>query len=389
MKDKRIIVIADDITGAAEMAGIAHRLGLRVELFMSTATVSSPKEDTEVIVIATDTRSMTETEAVKETQHILSLLSSLSTSSSPTQTLLFKKTDSALRGHVMAELEAILNHTDYQRALYIPANPSKGRIIRDGIYYIHEEPIHQTDFSFDPEFPAISSVISERFPTIKCSSSSTIGDTKGIFYTDATSKEDIQQAVNNAPAHTLFAGAADLFETFLFFHFSLLTPHSSLHIPHSTFLTPHSSLPTPHSTLIICGSTQSKPIDCGISTSYMPTSVYDGKEDASTWTKQILLEYRQTRSMILAIKDTHRNNKESAVYLRHAMAETAHTLISAHCPKELIIEGGATAFAILQKLKWHAFTITHEIAPGVIRMQATNGTIVTLKPGSYPWGGLF
>ena len=121
----------------------------------------------------------------------------------------------------------------------------------------------------------------------------------------------------------------------------------------------------------------------------MPTSVYDGIEAVSTWVKDILPEYQQMRSMILAIKDTHRNNKEGAVYLRHAMAETAHTLINAHCPQELIIEGGATAFAILQKLKWHAFTITHEIAPGVIRMQAANGTIVTLKPGSYPWGGLF
>jgi len=377
VKDKKIIVIADDITGAAEMAGIAHRLGLRVELLMSTATITAPKEDTEVLVIATDTRSMTESEAIKETQHVLTLLSPLSSLHSPLSTLLFKKTDSALRGHVIAELETILRHTDYQRALYIPANPSKERIIRDGIYYIHEKPIHQTDFSFDPEFPAISSVISERFPTIKRFSSSTIGDTKGIFYTDATSKEDIRQAVNNAPAHTLFAGAADLFETFLALHFSVHTPHYSQGSSAS------------QSTLIICGSTQSKLIDCGINTSYMPTSVYDGIEAVSTWAKQILPEYRQTRSMILAIKDTHRNNKEGAVYLRHAMAETAHTLISAHCPQELIIEGGATAFAILQQIGWNSFTITHEIAPGVIRMQAANGTIVTLKPGSYPWGGLF
>ncbi|WP_354667166.1 nucleotide-binding domain containing protein [uncultured Duncaniella sp.] len=53
------------------------------------------------------------------------------------------------------------------------------------------------------------------------------------------------------------------------------------------------------------------------------------------------------------------------------------------------MEGGATAYASLQKLGWDTFTITDEIAPGVIRMRAPNGTHVTMKPGSYPWGGLF
>ncbi|MDE7027792.1 nucleotide-binding domain containing protein [Duncaniella freteri] len=62
---------------------------------------------------------------------------------------------------------------------------------------------------------------------------------------------------------------------------------------------------------------------------------------------------------------------------------------SFHIPRELIIEGGATAYASLQKLGWDTFTITDEIAPGVIRMRAPNGTHVTMKPGSYPWGGLF
>nr|WP_286524181.1 nucleotide-binding domain containing protein [Duncaniella freteri] len=54
-----------------------------------------------------------------------------------------------------------------------------------------------------------------------------------------------------------------------------------------------------------------------------------------------------------------------------------------------MIEGGATAYASLQRLGWDTFTITDEIAPGVIRMRAPNGTHVTMKPGSYPWGGLF
>jgi uncharacterized protein YgbK (DUF1537 family) len=55
----------------------------------------------------------------------------------------------------------------------------------------------------------------------------------------------------------------------------------------------------------------------------------------------------------------------------------------------LIIEGGATAWATLQALGWTQFTIERQIAPGVIQMRAGCGTMVTLKPGSYPWGSMF
>ena len=60
-----------------------------------------------------------------------------------------------------------------------------------------------------------------------------------------------------------------------------------------------------------------------------------------------------------------------------------------HCPNHLIIEGGATAWATLQTLGWSQFQIVNQIAPGVVQMRAENGTYITLKPGSYPWGELF
>ena len=161
-----MIVIADDITGAAEMAGIAHEHGVPVRLVCGCGTATDG-----TTVIATDTRSMTEAEAVAETQRILLPLSFSHLKVGMWHAMegdggrhLFKKTDSALRGHVIAELSAIMQTLGYQRAVYLPANPSKGRIIRNGTYYINGKPIHETDFSFDPEFPAKTSVLKERFP---------------------------------------------------------------------------------------------------------------------------------------------------------------------------------------------------------------------------------
>ena len=135
-----MIVIADDTTGAAEMAGIAHEAGYDVRLVCGGNTATSG-----TTVIATDTRSMTEDEAIAETRRITSHLSPLTSHPSPLTSHLFKKTDSALRGHVVAELKTLMETMGYQRAVYLPANPSKGRIIKDGVYYINGTPIDQTD----------------------------------------------------------------------------------------------------------------------------------------------------------------------------------------------------------------------------------------------------
>ena len=151
-----MLIIADDITGAAEIAGIAWRKGMKVRLMvyqpnMPTTPLSSWRgAGGEALILATDTRSGTEEEAVKTIETLFN---------SPLQGgvgggLIFKKTDSVLRGHVAAELEALMRLTGKSNTLLIPQNPSKGRIVKDGIYYINGTPLDQTSFAYDPEFPA-------------------------------------------------------------------------------------------------------------------------------------------------------------------------------------------------------------------------------------------
>ena len=118
----------------------------------------------------------------------------------------------------------------------------------------------------------------------------------------------------------------------------------------------------------------------------MPREVYDGSEDISLWDTNA---YQEKHSLILTMPYTHRTGKEVAVHLRTMMAAKAKELVTEYRPQHLIIEGGATAWATLQALGWTDFTITAQLAPGIIQMSATNGTLVTLKPGSYPWGNLF
>ena len=109
-----MIVIADDITGAAEIAGIAFSKGQEVRLLCSHSVNCDSVAVNGTTVIATDTRSMSEAEAVAETHHLVRPLFWEGDGGR----LLFKKTDSALRGHVVAELTALMESTGYQRAVY-------------------------------------------------------------------------------------------------------------------------------------------------------------------------------------------------------------------------------------------------------------------------------
>ena len=68
-----LVVIADDITGAAEIAGIGFRFGLNVRLVTHPET--SP--DCDLLVYATDTRSMSENEAIEETERVIRKLQRL------------------------------------------------------------------------------------------------------------------------------------------------------------------------------------------------------------------------------------------------------------------------------------------------------------------------
>ena len=354
-----IAVVADDITGAAEMAGIAVTHGLRT--VMITDRVEKVPE-CDVLVMATDSRSMD----VQAAADVMSAVGRWLEQKAP-DAIIFKKVDSALRGHVVAESAALLNATKYTDAIFLPANPSKGRIVRDGEYLIHGVSISHTDFSFDPEFPAFTSSMTERFPDAA---------DYGIIMPDAETEDDITRIVVGAGRGTLLAGAADLFGALL---------HS---LGYSQTDRPQISF-SGSSAIVVCGSTQSQPHGVGLHVAEMPLALYEGRCDAALWIEELKKEYRENLSVVLAVTHKHLTGKDVAVRIRHAMAAAVKALVEERKPAELVIEGGATAWCCLLQLGWRRLDIIGEAAPGVVTVMSEAGVRVTLKPGSYPWGHFF
>ena len=146
-----IAVLADDLSGAAELAGAALRHGLRAEV----QTGFDPTSDADVVCVDLGTRSGPVRAAAAAAAEAARLLAGARPA------WIYKKCDSVLRGHVLAELRAIMEATGLPRAILIPANPSRQRVIRGGHLFVEGRPLHTTGFARDPEHPRTSSNVAE------------------------------------------------------------------------------------------------------------------------------------------------------------------------------------------------------------------------------------
>ncbi|MDL2230294.1 hypothetical protein LJB87_00705 [Alistipes sp. OttesenSCG-928-L06] len=379
-----IAVIADDITGAAEIAGIGLRFGLRVALVMDAA---EGMPDVDLLVYATDTRSMGWADAVQETHRVVHQLKEGGCRT------FFKKVDSALRGHVVPELRVMLEETGLPKALYLPQNPSKGRVVRGGVYYIDEKPLNETLFGEDPEFPTLTAVVRERLPEITAVlSAGEKPEEAGIFAANAESATEIEAFVAAQADDTLLAGGADLFTVWL-----------------RTLGWQERALPEfeglgMQDAIIVRGSTAQHSLAefdyikrKNVPLREMPSDVFSLKNNPKAWFSTLEEIYEQHRAIAIAVGRHPRRDGKYAIRLRNIMALATLALVNTRLPHELIIEGGATAFAVLRALGWNRFRVTDEIAPGVVRMKLDGNledfniwddceVYITLKPGSYPWG---
>src|SRR5262245_46148285 len=118
---RRALVIADDLSGAAEIAGIGTRFGLPTRLALDRVDNFADG----LTVIDSDSRSLPPVQAAQRVGQLISGVDSHHFD------FIYKKTDSALRGHIVAELSAVLHQFDEPAALLLPQNPSRGRVIVD------------------------------------------------------------------------------------------------------------------------------------------------------------------------------------------------------------------------------------------------------------------
>ncbi|WP_047458191.1 four-carbon acid sugar kinase family protein [Rhizobium rhizogenes] len=123
----KVAIIADDLTGALDTGTPFVEAGLSVTVAIDIDAIADALASrSEVVVINTDSRALSEQEAVAR----VSLAARALLAASPD--IILKKIDSRLKGHVAAESAALTAFFGHREIVLAPAIPDQGRFTRDG-----------------------------------------------------------------------------------------------------------------------------------------------------------------------------------------------------------------------------------------------------------------
>lgn len=142
----RLLVIADDLTGANDTGVQFARHGISTEVLLDWH-VPHLRSGCEVLVVNTESRHISEPEAVHRVSHLARIGLAAGVKR------YFKKTDSTLRGNIGAELEALRTTLGAHHLFFVPAFPELGRTTRGGLHFVHGVPIAESAFGRDPLNP--------------------------------------------------------------------------------------------------------------------------------------------------------------------------------------------------------------------------------------------
>ncbi len=170
---KKLVVVADDFTGANDTGVQFRKGGLKVNVIINTNRLKEDLEHTDVLVVDTESRFDTKENAYQKCYNLGKELYDIG------NIIVYKKIDSTLRGNIGAEIDGLFNALQIKVALLAPALPSNGRTTHNGEVYVHGVKLENTEVTNDPRTPVKHSRIADIIrlqSTRKCSEVST-----GIF----------------------------------------------------------------------------------------------------------------------------------------------------------------------------------------------------------------
>ena len=352
----KFIVIADDFTGAAEVAGAAIRFGLTAEVHVGQV-YPSPAD---VIVVDADSRSLDRQSAAARVFELTLQALELRPD------VLFKKVDSLLRGPVAAEIAAMQKAAGFDRCLLVCGNPRKHRTVVGRKLFVHNIPLHQTEFATDPEHP--------------CRTNDVMGllrHPEAIEIGDVTCSDDLKVHARHWDERrsvTLAAGGAEFFEAVLA---QCLEPADPSCFSVQNIAYDDSRFGLDGDLLLVTGSSVTRCDDWPL----VPMEVSRTSIELADHVCRILSIHG--RAAIRAV-DIISGLPEARV---EKLAEVASRVL-AHCrPAQVWIEGGRTASTLIRELGYQQLAAIANAGDGIVALRSIDETspLYLIKPGSYPW----
>ena len=189
----KLLMIADDFTGSLDSGIQFAKRGIRTQVFLEPEIRDEEIEpDTEVLVVDTESRPLPKKEAYERVRKLTDWARRKGIG------VVFKKTDSALRGNVGAELAAA-SEAMGTPLYFIPAHPKTKRITKNATHYVDGALLENSVFGKDPFEPVTMSYIPDIIGAQSNIPVTTVGRTEavperkgaGIVVFDAETEADI------------------------------------------------------------------------------------------------------------------------------------------------------------------------------------------------------
>lgn len=403
-----IAILADDITGAAD-TGVQF-LPAYAPIYLidhRSISVGISADLPQGISVFTNSRGLASGEAIQAVSAASQAIRALN----PRR--VYKKIDSALRGHIGAELETAMESLGLPYSFIAPAFPGQGRTTVAGIHRINDVPVAETEIGLDPVTPVTESFLptwidrNTRWPAAHVNLGRIDADpnvfsneiarlrSRGARHIsfDATQTRHLDRIARLALDYypdTLLCGSAGLAASVV----RQLPKRIS-----SEADRPETGIPVGAAGfLFVCGSASqnlrlqavelAKHADVSIETIDSALLAGDGNAQA----KQAILNRMATAlaEKDLVLQVTRPGMGSPAVdpqRLMAALSELAVMLVKLVKPAGLFLSGGDTAIAVLERLHVSAVRLQRELPGGLVYGTISGGVMagrpIITKAGSF------
>ncbi|MGH8022152.1 MAG: four-carbon acid sugar kinase family protein, partial [Limisphaerales bacterium] len=288
-------------------------------------------------------------------------------------------------------VEAVLAELRYKRALMAPANPSLGRVIQGGRYWVRGRLIHRTEFAQDPEYPRKSCQVLDllkphgRLP-IRIMPHGPIPDS-GIIVGEAATPADVHRWAGFLDKQTLPVGGADFFNASLAAE-KRNAPGQTEEIPSAIG----------RRELFICGTPSKAARQFLRSARLSKTPVFSLPSELSWGAeftpaamtaigRRVVAAFESHERVVLCVGLPLVRESRTALRLSACLAQVAAFVLRRADVDRVYAEGGMTATDVVRRMCWRRLSVVRELAPGVavLAVEGNLSKVLIIKPGSYQW----
>ena len=382
-----LLVLADDLSGAAETAAVFLSRTTRTELVLGAAAVDGVPAGTDVVVVDLDDREVVPAEAAARTAAALA--------AGPPPVRVLAKLDSLLRGTVAARVGALRARGG---VVVAPALPALGRVVRDGVLTVDGVPLAATRAWATQGTPAPDTVAAAlpTLPTVVLDLSTVRSDRLAAALTRAVRAGRVpvcdgeRDADLDAVVAAVATASAELPGLALAGSAGVATALAQTRSAASGAPPPPPPRPGAPGPLVVVGSAEStaaaqvsRLVDAGVPELRLPAAELLAPGPAGDEAGHLAAALATGPVVVRPDPAAPVDPRDSRRLAAGLGALAARVVVRTGQPVDLVLTGGETARRVLDALGVDRLTPVGQVHHGAVVSRLPGGSLVVTRPGSF------